>query len=205
MVKSYDEMDASFLRNWNLGHRTLSLGAVILFRLIFCPKQHISIGKTKLDKTHSNTLDYPWLPKAEDVWLTTEAGVLLHGFVVVQELSAPWILLVHGYRGQASHMAKYMDHFLSKGYNALAVDLRGHGQSQGKYIGLGALDKDDIRLWIRWINTFNCDAPIILFGTSMGAATVLLYGGFYGDSISAIISDSAPHFHEANNSTNPKA
>ncbi len=170
----------------------LSLVVVLIFRLIFSPKQHISIGKMKTNKTHRNAPDYPWLPKVEDVWIKTKTGIRLHAFSVMQAHSAPWILLVHGYRGQASHMAKYMDHFLIQGYNALAVDLRGHVQSQGEIFGLGALDKDDIRLWIEWINTFDCNAQTVLFGTSMGAATVLLYGGCYGNDVSAIISDSAP-------------
>lgn len=89
-------------------------------------------------------------------------------------------------------MSKYIDHFLRKGYNALAIHLRGHGQSHGKYIGLGALDKDDIQLWIKWITSQYHETQIILFGSSMGGATVLLYGGYYGDNISAIISDSSP-------------
>lgn len=100
--------------------------------------------------------------------------------------------MVHGYKGSASRMTKYFDHLYSNGYNVLAVDLRGHGKSGGSWIGLGFLDKDDIHCWVQWIKKTDNQPTIILYGTSMGGAASLIYGGCNGDGISGIISDCAP-------------
>ena len=56
----------------------------------------------------------------------------------------------------------------------LAVDLRAHGKSQGRYCGLSYLDAKDIKLWIDWILKFMPNAFISLFGVSLGGASVLM-------------------------------
>lgn len=65
------------------------------------------------------------------------------------------------------------DHFYNMGYNVLVPDLRGHGQSEGDYIGMGWDDRLDIVAWIDSLLEENKDYNIILYGVSMGAATVM--------------------------------
>jgi pimeloyl-ACP methyl ester carboxylesterase len=90
--------------------------------------------------------------------------------------NAPVILIFHGYRGHCCRdcaggyrLGKKM------GFNLLAVDQRSHGRSDGRVISFGIRERYDCREWIKWIkNEFGCDTSIILFGVSMGAATVLM-------------------------------
>ena len=57
-------------------------------------------------------------------------------------------------------------------------DLRGSGDSEGDYYGMGWLDRFDIISWIRdTILEEQPDADIILHGVSMGAATVMMTTG----------------------------
>ena len=74
-------------------------------------------------------------------------------------------------------MASFANKFYDMGYNVLVPDLRGHGQSEGDYIGMGWHDRLDIIRWINKIIEEDKDANIILHGVSMGAATVMMTSG----------------------------
>ena len=65
-------------------------------------------------------------------------------------------------------------HYADFNYNALTPDLRAHGQSEGKYIGMGWLDKKDVLKWIDLIIEKDSNAKIIIHGVSMGAATAMM-------------------------------
>src|SRR5215470_10874422 len=44
----------------------------------------------------------------------------------------PAVLLVHGWGGNAGHLAGFVDPLLAAGFRAVAVDLPGHGRSAGR-------------------------------------------------------------------------
>lgn len=89
------------------------------------------------------------------------------------------VILVHGYSSYGLEMAEYARYYNEElGYNILVPDLRGHGESQGNYIGFGWHDRKDIIKWINYLIERNGeDAQIILHGVSMGAGTVLMTSG----------------------------
>lgn len=91
--------------------------------------------------------------------------------------SHDYVILIHGYMGSRKDMISLASIYHSWGYNILAPDNRAHGESEGTWIGMGWLDKDDIRLWIDWIIDKDPDARIVLHGISMGAATVMMTSG----------------------------
>ena len=55
----------------------------------------------------------------------------------------------------------------------LVPALRGHGLSEGRYAGMGWLDRRDLMRWISLIIDSDADARILLQGKSMGAAAVM--------------------------------
>lgn len=85
-----------------------------------------------------------------------------------------WVIVVHGYGGDGSTLAYASKKFYDKGYNVVVPDLRGHGKSGGRYIGMGQIDSIDIINIIHLIIKGNSNAEIILYGVSMGAASVLM-------------------------------
>lgn len=101
----------------------------------------------------------------------------LHGYKINNENSNVWVITVHGYMGSGAKMASYAENFYNMGYNVLVPDLRGHGKSEGDYIGMGWNDRKDILRWIDLILKENNNAKIILHGVSMGAATVMMTSG----------------------------
>ena len=88
-----------------------------------------------------------------------------------------WAILIHGYMGDSTMMRNPAAVYSSWGYSTLLPDNRAHGESGGKWVGMGWLDKDDIRLWIDWIIKRDPEARIVLHGISMGGAAVMMTSG----------------------------
>ena len=98
----------------------------------------------------------------------------------------------HGYTSQGlSDYIGLSDYYLRRGFAMLLPDARAHGQSEGEYIGFGCLDRKDALVWIDWvIQECGEDVEIILHGTSMGGATVLMTSGLeLPKQVKGIVSD----------------
>ena len=93
------------------------------------------------------------------------------------EANTKWTIVTHGYTSRAASMTRYIRNFHEQGYNVLAPDLRGHGNSEGNYIGMGWHDRLDMLQWIDQIIEKDPNAEIVLFGVSMGGATVMMASG----------------------------
>lgn len=140
--------------------------------------------KTKTDE---------WVDSAQKtvVSITSNDGLNLVGDVFVTDLrSHKWLIAIHGYTGKREHMYSYARYYAERGYNVLTPDMRSHGDSEGKLIGMGWLDKDDVKLWISYVLGLDEDAEIVLHGVSMGGATVMMTSGEdLPENVKAIIDD----------------
>ena len=104
--------------------------------------------------------------------------------------SRRYALLIHGYQGNRTQMRHIDAVYSSWGYSVLTPDNRAHGRSDGKWIGMGWLDKDDILRWIGWITERDEDASIVLHGISMGGAAVMMTSGLeLPDNVKAAVED----------------
>ncbi len=145
-------------------------------------------------KSRQETLD--WLASLDwrKLAMENDEGFTLIAAEFAQEdPSAPWVIMFHGYTGWKEELYKYAFRFYSEGYSVLVPDLRAHGESEGKYIGLGYADIPDNLKWIKWLSQTYGDPDIALYGQSMGGAAALMLGGSgqLPDNVRAIISDSA--------------
>ena len=101
-----------------------------------------------------------------------------------------WVLVVHGYGGDGSTLAYASKKFYDRGYNVVVPDLRAHGKSGGRYIGMGQIDSRDIMKIIHLIIKGNSKAEIYMYGVSMGGASVLMTASEkLPPNVKAVISD----------------
>lgn len=135
---------------------------------------------------------YDAAPK-EELWLDSFDGLKLHGELLKNGDCKKLILQVHGFRSQPVHdFCAVLPYFWEKGYSILMIDLRAHGQSEGKYITYGVHERLDLRDWIYLaMEKLGTDIDIILHGISMGAATVLMASALdLPENVKGIIADS---------------
>lgn len=140
--------------------------------LIFSQDQREAIQKENEDCEK-------WLEEnSEEVEIISKDGLKLKGYEIrINKEKQNWVIVVHGYLSCGCEMVKYAKKFIEYSYNVLIVDLRAHGKSEGEYIGMGWLEHFDLELWIHKILEENKQARILLYGISMGAATVTMTTG----------------------------
>lgn len=134
------------------------------FLLGSAPAEKIDVGFEKTETAQ-------WRVQSYD-------GLYLSGTAyLLEEPTDRWAVLVHGYAIDKTYMQSYAEEFAGQGFNVLAVDCRGHGESEGDYIGMGWDDRFDVITWVNEIIKYYPDSQIALFGVSMGAAAVLNASG----------------------------
>lgn len=130
----------------------------------------------------------------EELNMTSFDDLNLKGyFLEATEPTNKLVVFAHGYLGRASDMSLYGQYYHDElGYNVFTPDARGHGQSEGDYVGFGWHDRLDYVDWINLlVDRLGPDTEIVLHGLSMGAATVLMTSGEeLPDNVKAVVADS---------------
>lgn len=141
-------------------------------------------------------IDRSWWDRQEVEELQILSGKdKLFGYLIKNKKKTNKVAIIcHGYYVSHKDINNQARIFLNNGFNVFAPDMRAHGNSGGKTIGMGALDKYDILLWInKMIEIFGKRSKIALFGLSMGGATVCLVSGEENlpKNVKCIVSDCA--------------
>ena len=146
------------------------------------------------NKKNEKQLANEWSETIENKKVEVKAkdGITLRGTQYIKdESSNKWAIILHGYRSTPNSIISIGMHFSKEGYNVLIPSMRACSESDGEYIGMGWLDKEDLQCWINLIIKQNENAEIILHGSSMGAATVLMASGKdLPTNVKAIVADS---------------
>lgn len=132
------------------------------------PKDTISVrlAQAKAESTE-------WLKEnATTISIQSYDNITLNARFVKNE-SHKYAIFMHGYRSCTYSMGPYALNFYRRGYNVLIPGQRGHGWSDGDYIDMGFHSAHDLQYWCNYLSLIDKDAQIVLFGVSMGAATVL--------------------------------
>lgn len=87
------------------------------------------------------------------------------------------VIMVHGFGVDHTSLNVHAQLFDRLGCNVLQIDNQAAGKSEGKYLGFGYIESLDLLNWIQKLQSVRPNDKIILFGASMGAATVMLTSG----------------------------
>lgn len=134
------------------------------------------------DAQPTPVLDGQWVRRQDyQTWkMQSHDGLgLVAYYVPASQPTKKTAILAHGYSSKGMDMGAFAKLYHEQlGYNVLMPDDRGHGQSQGDYIGFGWMDRKDYLQWIqRVLERDGEEAQIVLHGISMGGATVMMLSG----------------------------
>lgn len=83
------------------------------------------------------------------------------------------VLLFHGYGNRKSGMLDRSGEFNTMGYNTVLLDFTGSGGSTGSTTTIGYKEGAEVKMCYDFYKQKYPDKPLILMGTSMGAAAIL--------------------------------
>lgn len=130
--------------------------------------------------------------KYEDVTVRSHDGLLLAGKYYHVRDGAPLAIAFHGYRScSMTDFAGGSELCFEMEQNLLLIDERAHGKSEGCTISFGIEERYDCLTWVQYaVNRFGKDVKIVLYGISMGAATVLMASGLeLPENVKAVVAD----------------
>ena len=128
----------------------------------------------------------------EFVTIRSHDGLTLSGRYYHVQDGAPLDIGFHGYRSSPlTDFSGGSELSFQLGHNVLLVDQRAHGKSEGRTISFGIQERLDVLRWAEYaVDRFGPETKIVLYGVSMGAATVLMASGLeLPDNVKGIIAD----------------
>lgn len=166
------------------------LTALICFFKVFYLPKHKPMGMDEYDipeggiyEPHREQLT-AWMREIrrmerEPVEITSFDGLTLRGMYYECKKGATVELLFHGYRGNAERdLCGGVERCFALGRNAILIDQRGGGASEGRVSTFGVNERRDCLAWIDYaIKRFGADVKLVIGGVSMGAATVMMAAG----------------------------
>ncbi|WP_261301328.1 alpha/beta hydrolase [Paenibacillus andongensis] len=122
-----------------------------------------------------------WREQMITEWsITSIDGLKLYAYYIAADRPTDkTVILAHGYAGQATQMGNLAQMYRDTlGFNVLLPDARGHGRSEGHYIGFGWPERKDYVQWINQVIVHTGEqSKVVLHGVSMGGATVMMTSG----------------------------
>ncbi|WP_369823597.1 alpha/beta hydrolase [Lactobacillus sp. HT06-2] len=160
------------------------VGAGFYFFNVACVPSHksfISANTKVVKKSDPLAKEKKWYfaqPKKHWYLKSASQNYRLDANYLPDKKSKKTVIILHGYMKNKDEMSAYASLFHQLGYNVLLPDARAHGQSQGKYIGYGWIEKADVKKWAKQVVKKNGPhSKIVIFGVSMGGATTMMTSG----------------------------
>lgn len=123
-----------------------------------------------------NTGFYPNTKQLHQTVLNKQDGKMMDVYAYYVDQGSDKIVMIHGgFRGNwnIGIVTEEYNDFYKAGYNLLFVDSRATGNSGGDYVTYGQYESDDVLYWINQEVRERPSQKILLYGGSMGAATMM--------------------------------
>ncbi|RYD83290.1 MAG: alpha/beta hydrolase [Sphingobacteriales bacterium] len=121
-------------------------------------------------------------------YFSTKCGLKLEAWEFTADSSIGTVALFHGHGGKKSSLLSEAAIFSKLGYNTILLDFRAHGGSQGNTCTIGYKEAEDVKLVYDYL-VARGEKNIVLYGASLGAATITKAVNDYSISPAKIILD----------------
>ncbi|NJN77348.1 MAG: alpha/beta hydrolase [Saprospiraceae bacterium] len=105
--------------------------------------------------------------------VTIQSRKSLECWMVEVENSKGIVVLFHGYSGNKAGNVSYSNAFNEMAYSTLLVDFMGSGGSEGNQTTVGFKESQDVKAVFDYVKKTFPNEKIILFGSSMGAVSIM--------------------------------
>jgi uncharacterized protein len=130
-----------------------------------------------------------WGP-LEDFRITTSDGEDIGAWFRDGRDDSPSVLVLHGNRGSRRNSLGRAEPFASQGCAVLMISLRAHGDSSGEYHDVGFSARRDVSAAVEFLRARRPGRPVVVLGTSMGAAAAIFAAGELGHRVQGYILES---------------
>jgi alpha-beta hydrolase superfamily lysophospholipase len=144
-------------------------GAVVVIALGIVSTQLPAAGAGGLLHPYRRHLTQPLPPTCREVTFAGDAVTLLGWHCGAAPAPRGTVVYLHGVADNRASGAGAIDRFGRRGFDVVAYDSRAHGESGGDVCTYGFFEKRDLH---RVLDSL-APGPIVLFGTSLGAAVAL--------------------------------
>jgi uncharacterized protein len=120
------------------------------------------------------------------IYLKTKDSLKLEAWMINVPNPKGTVALFHGHGGKKSGVLREAYSFQQMGYNTLLLDFRAHGNSEGNTCTIGNDEAEDVKLTYDYLQQQG-EKNIVLWGISLGAATITKAINDYGISPQKII------------------
>lgn len=125
-------------------------------------------------KGHHSSVAAATLPARDIVIETPDQVTIAATFTPGSDDRSPAVLLLHGVGASRQATAGNAAWLAGLGYATLAIDFRGHGQSDAATRTFGLREAIDARAAFDWLKHRQNDAPVAVIGISLGGAASLI-------------------------------
>jgi len=122
--------------------------------------------------------------------LDTSDGETIGAWLARGKASRPCVLLLHGLDGTRVEMLPVMEALAEEEITSMAITLRVHGDSTGDMLDFGYSSRLDVVAAVELLEAEFPGRPIIIIGSSMGAATALFAAEELGNRVDGYLLES---------------
>jgi len=123
----------------------------------------------------------------EEIRFSSRDGLMLGGWWIPADDSPRTVVFLHGHGGSMDPDVQYAPALHAAGFNVMMFDFRAHGRSQGDFVSLGYLERQDVLGALDWLTARRLER-VGLLGFSMGGAAAMLTAPI-ASQVRAIVSD----------------
>lgn len=148
--------------------------SVLILGLVFVAVAAWQVGSLLIAPAHRNvsqpTFDFPVV----DAKLNSASGAAIAAWYAPADRAEATVILLHPVRSDRSAMLGRAKLFHRAGYAVVLIDLQAHGESTGRHITFGHLERHDVSAAVAYAREMNPRHRIAIVASSLGGAAALM-------------------------------